>query len=192
MKLSVLPNNDPNIDQPAWFDEGLQFSCTQCGNCCTGGPGYVWVSETEIQRLALHFQLSIEQLTEKYLRKFGNKYSLREFRNSAGQYDCEFLTEQKSSTADGRIITRRVCGIYHVRPLQCRTWPFWDGLLESRQAWDHAGKRCPGLNTGKHYTKEQILKLQHAPDWPELAGSNSPGSGAASTTTTSKLTPTNE
>jgi hypothetical protein len=43
MKLDVLET---------WYADGLQFTCSQCGNCCTGGPGYVWMSKEEIVRLA--------------------------------------------------------------------------------------------------------------------------------------------
>ncbi|MFM7740581.1 MAG: YkgJ family cysteine cluster protein, partial [Planctomycetota bacterium] len=26
-----------------WYKDGLRFQCSQCGDCCTGGAGYVWV-----------------------------------------------------------------------------------------------------------------------------------------------------
>ena len=33
-----------NADESApWYRDGLRFTCTRCGNCCTGAPGYVWV-----------------------------------------------------------------------------------------------------------------------------------------------------
>ena len=35
-----------------WYRDGLAFSCTRCGACCTGAPGYVWVSAEEIEQLA--------------------------------------------------------------------------------------------------------------------------------------------
>ena len=44
-----MPSPDP--DSP-WYRDGLAFSCTRCGACCTGGPGYVWVSPEEIEELA--------------------------------------------------------------------------------------------------------------------------------------------
>ena len=50
MKLEVL--KDEAAEQP-WYAEGLKFTCTQCGNCCTGGPGFVWISREEIRRLAV-------------------------------------------------------------------------------------------------------------------------------------------
>ena len=43
--------------------------CTQCGNCCTGGPGYVWISDGEIDRLAKHFHLSRQEAIERFCRR---------------------------------------------------------------------------------------------------------------------------
>ena len=35
-----------------WYADGLRFSCTQCGNCCTGPPGAVWFNEDEGKAMA--------------------------------------------------------------------------------------------------------------------------------------------
>ena len=43
-------------EQP-WYQEGLKFSCSQCGDCCTGAPGYVWVNKREIEQLSGHGRL---------------------------------------------------------------------------------------------------------------------------------------
>ena len=40
MKLDVL---SPLPPPPTWYADGLRFTCTQCGNCCTGQPGFVWI-----------------------------------------------------------------------------------------------------------------------------------------------------
>jgi uncharacterized protein len=161
MKLDVV---DP------WYAQGLSFQCTQCGNCCTGGPGYVWISEVEITRLAEFLKLPEIDVLKRYCRKFGDRVSLKENRTPQGLYDCVFLAEVPTTRVeDGRTVThsRRVCTIYPVRPLQCRTWPFWNGLLASRENWDGASERCPGINRGKAYTREQIEKLRDAEDWPD-------------------------
>jgi Fe-S-cluster containining protein len=163
MKLDVLDD----AKKQAWYSEGLSFTCTQCGNCCTGGPGYVWVSEEELSRLAEFLKLTLQQVKSKYARRIGEQYSLKEHRNSSGAYDCIFLKEVKAeSTAKDVVVhARRICEIYPVRPLQCRTWPFWDGNLSSQQSWNRASKRCPGMNEGKHFTFEQIEKRRTAKDW---------------------------
>ena len=155
------------VNEP-WYGDGLSFQCTGCGNCCTGGPGYVWISVVEIERLAEHLKLSVEEAKEQYCRRIGSRYSLNEHRNSRGEYDCTFLKEvpQPKRAGDKVVHSKRICTIYPVRPLQCRTWPFWDGLLSSEENWESAMQRCPGMGRGKHYTREEIEALRDAEDWP--------------------------
>ena len=179
MKLKVVPADET---QKPWYADGLAFTCTQCGNCCTGGPGYVWISDVEIDRLAAHLNLTRMDVLSYYCRKIGDRYSLKEFRNTRGLYDCVFLKEIPAERREGSetvVYSRRVCEIYSVRPLQCRTWPFWDGLLESPENWDSASERCPGINDGKRYTRDQIESLRDAKDWP----TSPPTSGAPAPTT---------
>ncbi|MGN6507485.1 MAG: YkgJ family cysteine cluster protein [Tepidisphaeraceae bacterium] len=156
MKLPVVP----------WYDKGLSFQCTQCGNCCTGGPGYVWVSDVEIDRFAAKLQMDRQAFIKKHCRVIGDQVSLKERKNLRGEYDCVFLQEIDIDEG-GRIAKRRVCTAYEVRPLQCRTWPFWDGLLSSKKAWESAKERCPGIDRGKAYSRERIEALRDATDWPD-------------------------
>ena len=174
MKLNVLSLG--TSDQP-WYAGGLKFTCSQCGNCCTGGPGYVWISKQEIVRLANHLKLTPEETVERYCRKIGGKFSLKEKRGPGGAYDCIFLEEvEVAPGARGRELAkgeqvpmkRRTCSIYSVRPLQCRTWPFWRENLTTRKAWDHAARRCHGINHGqRHFTGEQIEAIRDADQWPD-------------------------
>ena len=165
MKLDVI---EPACDEKLWYAEGLKFTCSQCGNCCTGAPGYVWISEVEIDRLASHLSMSRDDVLDRYCRRVGERYSLKEVRSPAGLYDCIFLKEVKTPVKRGQVAhTKRVCSIYDARPLQCRTWPFWDGLLASKAEWDAAGERCHGINRGsRKFTLKQIESLKNATDWP--------------------------
>jgi Fe-S-cluster containining protein len=167
MKLKVVEENP-------WYADGLSFTCTECGNCCTGGPGYVWLNTVEIGRLAEFLKIAPKQVIDRYCRRFGTRYSLSESENSRGEYDCVFLKEIPAGPSkEGKIAhSKRICTIYPVRPLQCRTWPFWDGTLSSETAWNKASGRCPGINKGKRYTQAQIEALRDAKDWPD----KSPGS----------------
>ena len=161
MKLPVAP----------WYENGLSFQCTQCGNCCTGGPGYVWLSDVEIDRFSAKLEMDRNLFIKKYCRVIGDQVSLKERKNLRGEYDCVFL-EEIDITEDGKIRRQRVCTAYEVRPLQCRTWPFWDGNLASPTAWKRAGKTCPGIDRGKAYSKERIEALRDAPDWPDAPPSS--------------------
>lgn len=176
-----MPRSLPLPVAEPWFKDGLSFQCTQCGNCCTGGPGYVWMSDDEIDRLAEFFRLTRDETIRKYCRVIRGKISLKEKRDHLGQYPCIFLSEEEITDKKGRKSLKRGCTVYPVRPLQCRTWPFWDGNLQDRDAWDAAGEKCPGLNRGKHYPLDQIVALRDAEDWPDRAAT--PGSGAAEAST---------
>ena len=164
MHLQVLSAKNP------WYNQGLKFTCTCCGNCCTGGPGYVWISEEEIRRLAEHLNLTVEETLEQHCRKINGKFSLKESRSVSGGYDCTFLKEikppRKSRKGVAIVQAKRVCGIYEVRPLQCRTWPFWPENLESKADWETETRKCPGMNTGTHYPLAKVEELRDAKDWP--------------------------
>ncbi|TWT43987.1 Flagellin N-methylase [Phycisphaerae bacterium RAS1] len=137
--MSAQPAPDsPAADSP-WYRAGLKFSCTQCGNCCAGAPGYVWVSRDEIAALGALFNLSPDEFEARHTRKVGFRRSLLERRGG----DCEFLRHDP----DGK----RRCGVYAARPVQCRTWPFWGSNLESADAWRYAGRGCPGIDKGEHH-----------------------------------------
>ncbi len=121
-----------------WYREGLSFSCTRCGDCCTGAPGYVWVEQEEIEELAKFLGLSPGKFGERYLRKVGRRYSLLE--KPGG--DCIFFDKG--------------CTVYPARPVQCRTFPFWRSHLKSQRAWDEIAGECPGIGQGKFYAASDI------------------------------------
>ena len=79
----------------------------------------------------------------KFVRAVGNKLSIREHSNG----DCVFLDRDT-----------RKCMLYNSRPTQCRTWPFWDENLQSRQAWRQTARSCKGCDTldGRLYSFEEI------------------------------------
>jgi len=119
--------NDP------WYQDGLRFRCTMCGNCCTGAPGVVWVNDAEIGEIANFTGESTERLLADYTKMYGDRRSLVEKSNG----DCIFYDRQKG------------CTIYPVRPRQCRTWPFWESNLESPEAWQKTCEVCPGSGSDK-------------------------------------------
>src|SRR2546429_2321080 len=162
MKLDVL---NRSTDTQPWYADGLKFTCSQCGNCCTGAPGYVWISDEEIERVASHLRLSVDETIARYCRKVGGRYSLKEARSPQGLYDCIFLKETRIGRGrDARV--KRVCTVYPVRPLQCRTWPFWDGNLGSKSAWEAAGEGCHRLNAGAGaVTREQGEGVRGGEGW---------------------------
>lgn len=109
-------------------------ACDTCaGNCCIGESGYIWINAQEINTLASHLNISLEQLRSKYLEKKGYKYSIKEVKLAEDNYACTFFDLEK-----------RQCSIYEARPIQCRTFPFWDYFKENTQ---EVYEECPAIRT---------------------------------------------
>ena len=127
-----------------WYAEGLAFACTRCGNCCTGAPGSVKVSEAETEELAALVGLDLADFCERYTRLLdGGTVSLIERSNG----DCVFWSASAG------------CLVYAARPKQCRTWPFWKKNLASRDAWAEAAGSCPGMGRGERHAREEIDRV---------------------------------
>ncbi len=130
------------MEKEPWFRDGLRFECSQCGNCCTGAPGFVWVNKEEIAGLSLRLGLSVEEFERRYVRQVGVRKSLVEYEND----DCVFFDNQS-----------RRCGVYEDRPRQCRTWPFWESNVRTPESWQQTCEVCPGSGQGKLVPVEKIL-----------------------------------
>ncbi len=139
--------------KPDWFEDGLTFSCTLCGDCCSGGPGYVWFNDQEAEAMAAKVGVGVYDFLRTYAERAEGKWTLRNVKNAKGEHDCVFLKPLPGG--------KRGCGLYEVRPTQCQTWPFWSGVIKSKKAWDKVAKRCPGMikgnaGEGQFYPADQI------------------------------------
>jgi len=129
------------MSKSPWYRDGLRFECTGCGDCCSGEPGFVWVDEQEIAALAAELAMPLEQFRAQYVRQVDDLQSLTE--RPGG--DCIFLDAQS-----------RQCTVYAARPVQCRTWPFWDSTIGRKKDWEATCRACPGSGTGRLYSFEEI------------------------------------
>jgi len=138
-------SNKPDSKTPdKWYRDGLKFDCSACGDCCTGGEGYVWVNKEEIAHMTELSEFdSVEEFESKNVRKIGIRKSLKEYKNG----DC-YLFDTKT----------RKCKVYVARPRQCKTWPFWDSNLRTPRDWKETCGVCPGAGKGKKHSLEKIEK----------------------------------
>ncbi len=130
----------------SFYAEGLRFECTNCSRCCRHEPGYVFLSEQDLNLLCRETGLERAAFVERYCRRIDiggfHRLSLIEKDN----YDCIFWR-------DGR------CAVYEGRPLQCRTYPFWISNLESPADWELLKSSCPGAGRGRLYSEAEIDEL---------------------------------
>lgn len=126
-----------------WYRDGLRFACTRCGNCCTGTPGSVLVSDAEIDALADHLSLAVDAFRAIYTRSLRKgDVSLRE----KSTRECVFYVRGQG------------CSVYEFRPRQCRTWPFWRSVVHSEERWNEEAQDCPGMNHGPRHTADTIAR----------------------------------
>ena len=106
--------------------------CEACGgHCCTGESGYIWAKYDEIEKMAEFVNLTVEDFATMYLKKVKHRYSLREKQLGPDNFACIFFDE-----------SMKRCSIYPVRPLQCRTFPFWEQFKNDEE---EVRKECPGI-----------------------------------------------
>ncbi|MDA1263919.1 MAG: YkgJ family cysteine cluster protein [Planctomycetota bacterium] len=136
-----------------WYEDGLCFSCTQCGNCCrnNGEYRYVYLMPPEVTALAEHLELTQAEFLERWCERDEGWTVLR-----MDLPQCPFLSAEGS------------CTVYSVRPRQCRTWPFWMENLESEASWKAAKTICPGMDTGIKVEWQEAQEIaRRNEDWYE-------------------------
>ena len=94
----------------------------------------MFLNETESEAIRNRLQLSRSWFRKRYLERLEEGERVLA---SGKDERCIFLD------ANGQ------CRVYSVRPLPCRTYPFWPELTGSARAWNSEARRCEGINRGK-------------------------------------------
>ena len=143
---SGAPSGDCAAHGMRWIKKGLRFECQpDCGHCCSqsmfgkGDVEGVFLSKRDVGRL----------------QKAGVAWAIEERGDhrvlSEASGTCVFLDPRTKG-----------CGIYDVRPTQCRNFPFTPGKdspIATRSQWNTAREHCPGIGIGRYYDKRHIRKL---------------------------------
>lgn len=132
-----------NSTEP-WFEEGLSFECARCGACCIthGEYAYVYLTDEELEKISAHLGIPKDAFVFTHCVRMGGQWVLRFDRP-----ECPMLMEDMS------------CRIYPVRPVQCRTWPFWPENLTRRGWTRYVESFCPGVHAKRIVDRSLIQSL---------------------------------
>ena len=109
----------------------LRFECQPgCTACCTQ-RGFVYLTESDLLRAAAFLGMRPAEFERRYVYRTRHRLRLRVPREA----QCYFLR------GGG-------CSIHPAKPTQCRIFPFWPELLESRREWKKTARYCPGMGKG--------------------------------------------
>jgi Fe-S-cluster containining protein len=133
--------------------EGLRFECQPgCTACCTQ-QGFVYLTAADLPRMAAFLGMTPAAFERRYVYRTRNRIRLRVPPDAT----CSFLKN------DG-------CSIHPAKPTQCRIFPFWPELVESRRAWRKTAHYCPGMGQGPliqiEAAREQAREMREG--YPEL------------------------
>jgi hypothetical protein len=81
--------------------------------------------------MATFLEMTLAAFERRYVYRTRNRIRLRVPRDA----NCSFLKN------DG-------CSIHPAKPTQCRIFPFWPELVESRREWRKTAQYCPGMGKG--------------------------------------------
>jgi Fe-S-cluster containining protein len=126
-----------------FYTRGLCFSCTRCSSCCRHESGFVFLSRGDAELLVKELKMEYTAFVETFCRWVPDpvsgeapRLSLREKAN----FDCVFWDEG--------------CVVYSCRPLQCRSFPFWESIMRSETVWKNLD--CPGKDRGAFHGPNEI------------------------------------
>jgi Fe-S-cluster containining protein len=109
----------------------FRFECQPgCINCCTQS-GHVYLTEEDIDRISAYLNLDRAVFEQRYVYRTKNRVRLTIPRT----HWCHFLTPTG-------------CTIHAVKPIQCRTFPYWPEHVSNRSSWKDLREYCPGIGVG--------------------------------------------
>lgn len=90
----------------------IKYDCEQCPGYCCSYPR-IEVKDTDVQRLADHFELSFEEAQKKFTRLYEpGERILKHQKDTVYATICRFFDKKE-----------RRCTIYKARPQVCRDYP---------------------------------------------------------------------
>jgi hypothetical protein len=110
----------------------MRFECQPGCTACCEQKGFVYLTEEDLRSIAAFLGMGSAEFERRHVYRTRNLRRLRVPRDA----QCSFLR-------DGG------CSIHPVKPVQCRTFPFWPELVGNRQEWHKTAAYCPGIGKGE-------------------------------------------
>lgn len=152
-RIGALPWDAPDMPKELrnvrneYLLKSKNFSCTECGKCCTGS-GVVWANHAELEAIRglIAPEATFEDFHEAYVDV--EEMKRRNVDVDAKEWFVLKNADTKLNGAEHCIFLNaetNQCRIYSARPLQCATYPWWPELLSSREWREEGMNVCEGI-----------------------------------------------
>lgn len=122
--------------------KNIRFECQRCARCC-GDSSHrgrnIFLLEREVKRIAKFVEMKISEFT------VGMKWGPYTHRMKKRNGKCPFLNG-------------KACGIYDIRPLVCKFYPFSIEKSGDTYVFEVA-EDCPGVDLGDVVPEEEFKKM---------------------------------
>jgi Fe-S-cluster containining protein len=108
-----------------------------------GRYAHVYLDESEERPIAAHLELSLRAFRERYT--VIDEYGWTELRFPDDH--CVFLDPDS-----------RLCRVHEVRPVQCRTFPFWRPMVHEGAWTEEARAICEGVGRGPAHPWSRVKR----------------------------------
>ncbi len=123
---------------------GVRFECQPGCTACCEQKGFVYLTESDIPRAAAYLEMTAAAFEQRYVYRTKHQRRLRIPRDAT----CPFLREGG-------------CSIHPAKPTQCRVFPYWPELVDSRREWRKTAQYCPGIGKGP------LVQIEVAREWSQ-------------------------
>lgn len=113
----------------------FRFACSRCGHCCSGGDGYAWLAEREVEPLARALGMDAGSFVALHVREAADP------RDGTRRLALRERADGRCTLLEGR----NTCRAYEARPAHCREFPYWPSVLAGGAGFEAARATCPGI-----------------------------------------------
>ena len=130
-----------------FYKNGLAFQCQRCSACCRHEPGFVFLSQVDLDALCKETKLEEDEFIAVYGRwvPWEGELEILSLKEKANN-DCIFWGDEG-------------CAEYASRPYQCSSYPFWGSILRDKKTWEDCARDCPGIGKGAIIAGDVIESL---------------------------------
>lgn len=127
----------------------IKFKCIRCSTCCRFYPGAVFLTEDDFYNITNFLSIDKKEFLNNFCRGIYRDLTEVVALKEKDNYDCIFWENG--------------CKIYSVRPIQCKTYPFWSYVVDSDENFTFEKTRCKGIGLEDSLKLEEKLEyyLQH-------------------------------
>ena len=128
---------------PWYKGQVILFDCHGCAKCCKR-KGMIYFSQEDIRNASQYLEMTVDDFEKMYILRTKDVAYIYVSGNAR---PCPFLNKANK------------CRIHDAKPQQCRSYPFWPNIMESKQKLNTERIHCKGIGNGRQVDVDGMTKF---------------------------------